>query len=284
MELRYRTVCLSDIHLGTKSCKAEYLVDFLRHLRCDNLYLVGDVIDLWRLKRSGWYWPSMHNEVVRQLLTLAQNSTRVVYIPGNHDELLRDYAGTRFNEIEIAARCIHETADGRRVMILHGDEFDVVVCSNPWLGALGSLSYDTLLGLNHWINLGRRRLGLPYWSFATRLKSRLRNVNHYIATFEQTLIQSARRYQVDGIVCGHIHHPALRHEDGVLYGNCGDWVEHCTALVEDDNGRWSLLAWVEDSIRLLTDRQLEPNLKAAVPAVSPQRLPGTAHHAVAIKR
>lgn len=265
MHLRYRTVCLSDIHLGTRSCKAEYLVDFLRHLDCDTLYLVGDVIDLWRLKRSGWYWPSMHNEVVRQLLTLAQSGTRVIYIPGNHDELLRDYAGTQFNGIQIAARCIHKSADGRRMLILHGDEFDVVVCSNPWLSALGSFSYDTLLGLNHWLNLGRRRLNLPYWSLATCLKSKIKNVGHYIATFERTIIHSAHRHKVDGIVCGHIHHPALRIENGVLYGNCGDWVEHCTALVEDDAGQWSMLAWAEDSLRLLGGIQPESKLPAIVP-------------------
>ncbi len=268
MELRYRTVCLSDIHLGTKSCKAEYLVDFLRHLCCDTLYLVGDVIDFWRLQRSGWYWPAMHNEVIRGLLTLAQSGTRLVYIPGNHDESLRDYVGTRFNGIEIASRWIHESADGRRVMILHGDEFDVVVCSNPWLSALGSFSYDTLLGLNHWINLGRRRLGLPYWSFATYLKSRLKNVAYYVAAFEQTIVQSAHRQQVDGIFCGHIHHPALRQEGQVLYGNCGDWVEHCTALVEDDSGQWSLLAWVEDSVRLLTDTPPELELPSVVSTTS----------------
>ncbi len=262
MELRYRTVCLSDIHLGTKSCKAEYLLDFLRHLRCDTLYLVGDVIDLWRLKRYGWHWPAMHNLVLRQLLTLAQDGTRVVYIPGNHDEILRDYAGSTFNSIEVTLRCIHRSADGRQLMILHGDEFDVVVCSNPGLKALGSLSYDTLLGLNHWINLGRRRLGLPYWSLATYLKSKIKNVSDYVAAFERILIHSAHRYQVDGIVCGHIHHPALRQEGKVLYGNCGDWVEHCTALAEDESGQWSLIAWAEDSVRLLQD--LDPELAAPV--------------------
>ncbi|MCX8050135.1 MAG: UDP-2,3-diacylglucosamine diphosphatase [Methylohalobius sp.] len=251
MRLCYRTVCLSDIHLGTKSCKAEYLVDFLRHLSCTTLYLVGDVIDLWRLKRSGWYWPAMHNEVVRQLLTLAQSGTRVVYIPGNHDELLRDYAGTQFNGIEVLPRCFHLCADGRQVLILHGDEFDAVVCANPWLSALGSLSYDALLGLNHLINSGRRRLGLPYWSLASYLKSKLKNVGDYIAAFEQAILHSAHRHKVDGIICGHIHHPALRQESGVLYGNCGDWVEHCTALVEDHQGQWSMLAWITDSVRLL---------------------------------
>ncbi|MBN2702297.1 MAG: UDP-2,3-diacylglucosamine diphosphatase [Methylohalobius sp. ZOD2] len=253
MKLHCRTVCLSDIHLGTRNCKAEELVDFLRRLRCDTLYLVGDVIDFWRLKQAGWYWPAAHNEVVRQLLTLAQNGTRVVYIPGNHDELLRGYVGTEFNGIEIASRCVHENADGRRLMILHGDEFDAVICSSPWLSAFGSRSYDALLGLNHWVNLGRRKLGLPYWSFASFLKSRVKNAVDYIATFEQALIHSAHRQQVDGIFCGHIHHPALRQAGGILYGNCGDWVEHCTALMEDATGQWSQLFWMEDRARLLTD-------------------------------
>lgn len=257
MEFNCRTVCLSDIHLGTRNCKAEHLADFLRRLRCKTLYLVGDVIDFWRLQQSGWYWPVAHNDVVLQLLTLVQDGTRVIYIPGNHDELLRDFVGTDFNGIEIAQRWVHENADGRRIMILHGDEFDSVICSSRWLSAFGSWSYDALLALNHWINLGRRKLGLPYWSFASFLKSRVKNAVEYIADFEQALIHNARRQQLDGIFCGHIHHPALRHSAGILYGNCGDWVEHCTALMEDETGQWSLLPWLEQDQRALTS--LIPN-------------------------
>jgi len=249
--LEFRTLCLSDIHLGTKSCKAEYLLDFLNHIHCQTLYLVGDVFDLERMRNGGWYWPEIHHQVLLSILALAREGTEVVYIPGNHDELLRDYVGTEFKGIRLQMREIHENADGRRFLILHGDEYDTFVSSGSWSSMLGCLTYDGLVEINRWVNLTRRRFGLPYWSFASFLKQRIGNARRYIEKFENTLLEDALNQGLDGIVCGHIHHPALKQCDGLMYGNCGDWVENCTALVEDFDGGWRLIRWAEESARLL---------------------------------
>ena len=253
MKLRYRTLCLSDIHLGTRGCKAEYLTDFLRHVQCRKLYLVGDIIDMWSLRKGGWYWSDTHNEVVRRILAMAREGTEVIYIPGNHDDWLRGHLGTEFNGIRLAKHDLHTAADGRRYLVLHGDEFDTLIVSNRWLHQLGSLTYDTLLEINRRLNLARKSLGYPYWSLAGFLKSRVKNAVRYITEFENALLRNARRQRLDGVICGHIHHPRLHHEAGCLYANCGDWVENCTALVEDDEGAWSLIHWVEESAHLLRE-------------------------------
>jgi UDP-2,3-diacylglucosamine pyrophosphatase LpxH len=257
MKLNYRTVWISDVHLGTRGCKDEYLLDFLRHVKCERLYLVGDIVDFWKLK-NGFYWPRLHNEIVRTVMAMAARGTEVIYIPGNHDEVFRGHIGTEFNGIRICDRAIHAGADGRRFLVLHGDEFDGVVCSSRWLAVLGSEAYDFLIEVNRWFNQGRRILGFPYWSMSAYIKHKVKNAVSFIFDFEQALIHEAHAQALDGVICGHIHHAALREAgQGILYGNCGDWVESCTALAEDAAGTLSIIRWVEDSTRLLEESTLE---------------------------
>lgn len=240
-----RTVFLSDTHLGAREAQSEALLAFLKHVECDHLYLVGDILDLWKI-RSGWYWPQINTNIVQLVMDKAANGTRVVYIPGNHDETFRDYVGARFGGVEVQLDAVHETADGRRLLVLHGDELDAVVRSSRWLAVLGSHAYLSLLRVNRWFNWVRRRLGFPYWSLAGFLKHRVKNAMQYISQFEEALSREARRREADGVVCGHIHRPALTPmEGGVLYANCGDWVESCTALVEDAEGRLCVVDWLE---------------------------------------
>ncbi len=257
MPLRYRTIWISDVHLGTRGCKDEYLLDFLNHMQCDQLYLVGDIIDFWKLK-NGFYWPRLHNEIVRKVMTLAAQGTEVIYIPGNHDELFRGYVGTAFNGIAIQERAIHTAADGQRYLVVHGDEFDGVVCSSRWLAMLGGEAYDWLIEVNRWFNIGRRILGFPYWSMSAYIKHKVKNAVNFIFDFERALLHAAEEQQLDGVICGHIHHAALRENaHGIRYCNTGDWVESCTALAETADGALSIIRWVEDSARLLEDPVLE---------------------------
>ena len=241
-KLRFRTVWISDTHLGTAGCNADLLHDFLQSIKPDTLYLVGDIIDGWRLKR-GWYWPPRHNDVVRRVLKLANKGTRVVYIPGNHDEVLRDYTGLAFGGVEVVQEAIHVTADGKRLLVLHGDEFDGVVLYARWLAFLGDFAYSALLRLNVWFNAVRRRLGLPYWSISAYLKHRVKNAVAFIGRFEEAVAHAARERGVDGVVCGHIHSAEIRDFGGVIYMNDGDWVESCTALVEHADGRIEIIDW-----------------------------------------
>jgi UDP-2,3-diacylglucosamine pyrophosphatase LpxH len=242
--LRFRTVFISDVHLGFRGCSADYLLDFLRSIETDTLYLVGDIIDLWSLKKS-FFWPQSHNNVIRTILYIAKRGTRVVYIPGNHDNVFREYDGLVFGNVEVRREAIHETADGRRLLVLHGDEFDAVIKASPLLEALGNRAYALILQLNRYVNFFRRRFGFPYWSIAAYLKHKVKNAVKYIANFEQALADEARRRNVQGLVCGHIHRAEITEIDGVLYCNDGDWVESCTTLTEDFNGRLALLRWTE---------------------------------------
>lgn len=241
----YRTIFLSDIHLGTRGCKAESLLAFLEHHHCEDLYLIGDIIDGWRLHRS-WYWPETHNRILQKFLSMARDGTRVHFIPGNHDEVARDYVGLSIGEVTIRAEAIHETADGRRFLIMHGDQFDGVVKYARWLAILGDAAYTFALSANNWFNLVRRRLGYPYWSLSAYLKGKVKNALEYIDNFETALTTEARRRGLDGVVCGHIHHAQIRDIGGILYCNDGDWVESCTALVEDRSGQFSILRWAEE--------------------------------------
>jgi len=238
----FRTIWVSDTHLGTRGCKAEFLLDFLRHTKCDTLYLVGDIIDGWRLKRS-WYWNAVQNDVVQEVLLKAREGTRVVYVPGNHDEALRDYTNLAFGGVEVKGEAIHETADGRRFLVFHGDQFDGVVKYAKWLALLGDWAYNALLWLNHYFNVARRLLNLPYWSLSAFLKHKVKNAVEFISKFEEAVSAEARRRRVDGVICGHIHHPEIREIDGILYCNDGDWVESCSALVEKADGRLEILYW-----------------------------------------
>jgi len=238
----YRSIWISDIHLGTRGCKSHFLLDFLKHNESDYLYLVGDIIDCWRLRRA-WYWHQTHNDVVQKLLRKARKGTHVVYIPGNHDEPLRDYVEMQFGGITVVEEAIHVTADGRRFLILHGDKFDGVVKYARWLAKLGDHAYTLMLAVNHWYNLWRRWLGYPYWSLSSYLKRRVKDAVRYIDDFEVALAEEARRRQVDGVICGHIHKAEIRQFEDVLYCNDGDWVESCTALVEHADGRLEILDW-----------------------------------------
>lgn len=247
---KYRTVWISDVHLGTRGCNAAMLVDFLRSIECQTLYLVGDIVDGWRL-RKGWYWPDAHNEVVRRVLKMAHRGTRVVFIAGNHDEMLRDYAGMSFGGVELALEAVHETADGRRLLVTHGDSFDGVVLYAKWLAFLGDKAYSVLLRSNIWVNAIRRRLKLPYWSLSSYMKKRVKNAVQYIGNYEEAVAHEALQRGLDGIVCGHIHSAEIREIDGITYYNDGDWVESCTALAEDALGKIRIVDWAKENAAAL---------------------------------
>ncbi|HIJ39224.1 MAG TPA: UDP-2,3-diacylglucosamine diphosphatase [Rhodospirillaceae bacterium] len=238
----YRAIWISDVHLGTKGCRAEFLLDFLRVTESDYIYLVGDIIDGWRLKR-GWFWPQAHNDVVQKLLRKARKGCRVIYVPGNHDAFARDYVGNSFGSVEVVEEAVHLTADGRRLLVLHGDEFDGIVCYARWLAVLGDNAYTLALHLNRWFNQLRRWMGYPYWSLSAYLKDKVKNAVKFIGDYENTVMEAARHRGVDGVVCGHIHHAMIRTAGNQLYANCGDWVESCTALVEHFDGRLEIIHW-----------------------------------------
>ncbi len=235
----YRTAWISDIHLGTRGSKAEAVLDFIRDHQFETLYLVGDIIDIWALRR-GIYWPQTHNDVIQKILRLARKGTRVIYIPGNHDEFIDGFLGP-YGSVSIEKNAVHLTADGRRILIMHGHELDTVVQNLGWLAHVGDIGYKLLLHLNGVVNFLRRRLGLGYWSLSAYVKNEVKNVVSFIGQFEEAIVRYAREYNVDAVLCGHIHHPAVRPIGGVIYYNCGDWVESCTALVEDADGVITLL-------------------------------------------
>ncbi len=239
---RYRTVFLSDIHLGTRGCQAAILLDFIRGMECETLYLVGDIIDGWKLK-SGWYWPQSHNDVVQKVLRMARKGARVIYIPGNHDDRVRDFCGVHFGGVIVARDAIFETAAGKRYLVTHGDEFDGVIHHAKWLAFLGDWAYRALLSLNTTWNLVRRRMGFGYWSLSAFVKVKVKNALQFIENFEAAVADEARRRGVDGVICGHIHKAERRMIGGVEYINDGDWVESCTALVEHFDGRLELISW-----------------------------------------
>lgn len=241
---RVRTVWISDLHLGTPGCQADALLDFLRQVECDTLFLVGDIVDGWQLRRA-WYWPQAHNDVVQKLLRKARKGTRVIFIPGNHDEFARAFIGHSFGGIEVAEEWLHTTADGRQLWVTHGDLYDGVIQCAKWLAYLGDNLYEFTLKLNRHLNSWRARMGLPYWSLSRYLKLKVKRAVSYVGDFEQALAREARKRGAHGVVCGHIHHAELREVDGVLYANDGDWVESLTALIEHPDGQLSILDWTE---------------------------------------
>jgi UDP-2,3-diacylglucosamine pyrophosphatase LpxH len=242
---RFRTIWISDIHLGTRGCNAQLLIDFLDHTDSDTLYLVGDIIDGWRLKKR-FYWPTGHNEVIWRVMKRARRGTRVIYIPGNHDEMFRPFSGLNFGGVEIRRKAIHETADGRRLLVLHGDEFDAIMLAHRWLALVGDAAYGILMRLNVVVNRARKRMGLPYWSLSKHAKHKVKNAVAFISQFEEIVAHAADSRRVDGVVCGHIHTAEIREIGNVTYYNDGDWVEGCTALVEDYNGRMEILHWADE--------------------------------------
>ena len=252
-----RTVFISDTHLGTRGCQADLLLDFIRSIDCEALYLVGDIVDGWKL-RSGWRWPQAHSDVVQKLLRLARKGVRVTYIPGNHDDRVRDFCGVHFGGVLVARDAIHEAADGRRYLVTHGDEFDGIVTNAKWLAYFGDYAYRALLSLNTRWNGMRRRLGLGYWSLSAYLKLKVKNAVQFIDDFERAVAEEARRRGVDGVICGHIHHAEMREIGGVLYVNDGDWVERCTALIEHHDGRLELIEWARVGHAALPARPAKP--------------------------
>ena len=238
----FKTLFVSDVHLGTAGCKADLLVEFLREYNAEKIYLIGDIVDGWRLKR-GWYWPQSHNDVVQKLLRKARKGTQVVYITGNHDEFLRGFLGTHFGGVEVRDRDIHQTVDGRKLLVIHGDQFDIVVRNAKWLAHLGERAYTAALGANVLVDMVRRRFGFPYWSLSNWAKLKVKGAVNYIGEFEQVLASEARRVGANGVVCGHIHHAVIGVRDGIEYINTGDWVESCTAAAERHDGRIELIHW-----------------------------------------
>jgi UDP-2,3-diacylglucosamine pyrophosphatase LpxH len=266
---RYRAIWISDIHLGTPGCQAYYLLDFLRTHTCDTLYLIGDILDGWQLRKS-WYWPQAHNDVVQKLLRRARKGTKVIYIPGNHDEHARQFIGLALGEIVVREDAIHVTADGKRLWVTHGDLFDGVMQHARWLAYVGASIYELLLKLNRWLNAIRQRIGLPYWSMSQYLKHQVKNAVNFISDFEHVMTEEARRRGCDGVVCGHIHKAELREINGILYCNDGDWVESLTALVETFEGELRLVHWRSRVTAPLNLGRLfdEPQVVEEAPAVT----------------
>ncbi len=263
--LRVRAVFISDLHLGTPGCQAHALLDFLREVDCETLYLVGDIVDGWQLRRS-WYWPQSHNDVVQKLMRKARKGTRVVFVPGNHDEFARRYVTHNFGGIDVVEDCMHVTADGRRLWVTHGDRFDGVIQCARWLAYLGDAAYEFTLKMNHYLNGVRARMGLPYWSLSRYLKFKVKRAVSYVNDFEVAVAREARKRGADGVVCGHIHHAEIREVGGVLYCNDGDWVESLTALVEHHDGRLEIIDRAEDGPAL---RIRQRSINKAIPAATP---------------
>ena len=264
---RFRTIWISDVHLGTRGCNAKLLIDFLDHTDSETMYLVGDIIDGWRLKKK-LFWPPEHNDIVWRILKRAKRGTRVVYIPGNHDEIVRQFCGLNFGGVEILRAAFHTTADGRRLMVLHGDEFDAVMLAHRWLAFVGDALYHVMMALNGWVNRVRHAVGLPYWSLSKAAKHKVKNAVEFISKYEEVVARAAGEHGVEGVVCGHIHTADIRefvHEgEAIAYYNDGDWVEGCTALVEHFNGRMELLHWPEEIAKREAPSDAEsPELEAA---------------------
>ena len=247
---RYRTVWISDIHLGFRGCSAERLLDFLHSVECDYLYLVGDIIDILEMKRR-LFWPQSHNNVIRTILGKAKRGTKVIYVPGNHDDMVRGYCGMAFGNVQIVHEAIHVKADGERLLVVHGDKFDSVVRCSRFMAVLGSRLYDWLLKANRLVHFGSRIFGLPYWSLAACLKGKVKRAVQYISNYEAAVSFEAARMGVDGVVCGHIHRPEITEMNTITYCNSGDWVESCTALVEHYDGTMELIRWPDHALRPL---------------------------------
>jgi UDP-2,3-diacylglucosamine pyrophosphatase LpxH len=290
MKFEYRTVFISDSHLGFSAIRAEELSAFLKHVRCDRLYLVGDIIDLWAL-RSKWRWPAMHNQVVRRILKIAKRGTTVTYVPGNHDDALRQYIGLDLGGVRLAKQAVHRTADGRSLLITHGDEYDLVVHHSRFLSMLGAWAYDHLITLNRAVDSVRAVFGFKRWSFSQAIKLRVKAACTFVSKFETALLAEADRRGLDGVICGHVHQPEIRDVEingrTRLYANCGDWIERATALVEHDDGRLELIdvatlladAGIEintinhDAVPLDPDAALPPTVPVSLPVITSSLLP-----------
>ncbi|HUW50070.1 MAG TPA: UDP-2,3-diacylglucosamine diphosphatase [Sulfuricella sp.] len=262
MAAQVRSIFISDVHLGTRACQAGRLVDFLREYPSERLFMLGDIVDFWAMSRGGIYWSAAQNTVVQKVLRQARHGTKVFLIPGNHDEAMREYVGTSFGDIQVEYEYVHTTADNRRYLLLHGDEFDQVTRYHKWVAVLGDISYNFLVRLNVWLSWLRRTLRRPgYWSLAGYAKRKVKTAVDFIFDFEGALIHHVRERKLDGIICGHIHWPAIKDVDGVAYLNCGDWVDSCTAIVEHLDGRMELIAW-DGSLSNVPPEEARPKYRA----------------------
>ena len=241
---QYRSIFLSDLHLGTRNSQADLLLDFLKYNEAEHIYLVGDIIDGWQIKR-GWYWPQAHNDVLQKILRKARKGVKVTYVPGNHDEFAREYCGMSFGGIEVVERAIHITADNKKFLVIHGDQFDIVVCNARWLAYLGDWAYEWAIFINTYYNIARRLFGAGYWSFSAWAKMKVKNAVKFIGDFEVLLASEAKKHDLDGVICGHIHHPTIKKIDSVQYINIGDFVESCTAIAEHEDGHFEIIYWNE---------------------------------------
>jgi UDP-2,3-diacylglucosamine pyrophosphatase LpxH len=266
----FRTLFISDVHLGSKAAQAELLIDFLRLHDAEKLYLVGDIVDGWRLKRA-WHWPQAHNDVVQKLLRKARKGCEVIYIPGNHDEFLRDFPGQHFGGIEVKQNDVHIAADGRKFLVMHGDEFDVVVRNARLIAYLGDWAYDTAIAVNVVFNKLRRALGFPYWSLSSWAKLKVKNAVNFIGAFETLLAEEAVRHGCQGIICGHIHHAQIGQRGGIEYINTGDWVESCTAVGERHDGSFELIHWTSAASKARVAAEALADSIAALPAAAERR-------------
>jgi UDP-2,3-diacylglucosamine pyrophosphatase LpxH len=254
-KLKVRTIFLSDLHLGLKHAQADKVLEFLRHTECETLYLVGDIVDNWALKRS-WFWTQPNNNVIQKILRLARKGTKVIYIPGNHDEQFRSFCGQNFGVVAVREEAIHKGADGRKYLVLHGDKFDGVVLNAKWLAHLGSWAYNTAMRINVVVNRIRRLFRMRYWSLSAYLKRRVKSAVEFIGNYEEALVRDAREHDAQGVICGHIHTAEFRDIDGILYGNCGDWVESCTAIVENFDGSLELIEWMVEREKFLAPQDI----------------------------
>ena len=240
----YRSIFISDVHLGSKGAKADYLSHFLKFNHCEKLFLVGDIIDGWRLEKR-IFWPQEHTNVIRRILTKSKRGTDVVYVTGNHDDFLRRYSGVDLGNIELCDQADYETARGEKLLVVHGDKYDSVIQTQKWLAILGDWSYETLVVANRYFNKIRQKFGMGYWSLSSYLKQKVKSAVSFITAYEEAVVKDCQKDGYQGVICGHIHHPEIREIDGINYYNCGDWVESCTAIVETMDGEIKLLQWVE---------------------------------------
>jgi UDP-2,3-diacylglucosamine pyrophosphatase LpxH len=255
----YRTIWISDLHLGSTQCQADVLLDFLKFNESEKLYLVGDIIDFWALSKK-MYWPREHNTVIQKILRKARHGTQVIYVPGNHDENVRDYDSFVFGDITVKNSDIHTTAVGKKFLIVHGDEYDTIVRYHKWIAKLGSKGYDYLIEINRLLRTIRRWLGIQsHFSLAAYIKFKVKNIVQFISDYEDSIVNSLKHENVDGVICGHIHHAEIKDIGGFMYINTGDFVESCTAIVEHFNGSIELVSWIDTQVA--TDlKPLEANL------------------------